>query len=443
MRSVARKCQNKASSTKSGSFFGSQTPFFQAKLTVNQPGDAHEQQADAVADQVMRMQEGDAPIVQRTALMPVGSLQRQAVEPEKEEMAVQRKCADCEQEEMAQRKETGGDAGGQAAPGIVNNVLSSGGGHKMDTDTQGFMESRFGQDFSDVRVHTDNRAAESASAIQALAYTSGKDIVFGQGEYQPATSEGQRLLAHELVHVGQQGGVKRKMIQRSAGGATAGGIIGGLLGAGLGIGIGAAAGGVGGAIAGGIIGGLVGTFAGMIIGDSESAGERGLNSDEERELRRVFGGSLNYGEIKISFNAPIMTAGNYARTPHNTVYFPAEEAAEAQNKTQGYFTFLVHEITHVWQHQHGISVGEKLGHAIRGSSAYEYGGEAGLRQAQQEGRHFGDFNTEQQGDICADYYRIITGQRSGDRALYEYFIREVQSGTIIRSQATQRDELPV
>lgn len=172
-----------------------EAPFFQAKLTVNTPGDAYEQEADAVADQVMRMQEGDAPIVQRMPLTSIGD--------------VQRKCAACEQEEeqQAQRKETGGgDASGKAAPGIVSDVLSSGAGRPMEGDTRQFMESRFGQDFSQVRVHTDSRAAESASAIQARAYTSGRDIVFGAGQYQPESEGGKRLLAHELAHVGQQGG---------------------------------------------------------------------------------------------------------------------------------------------------------------------------------------------------------------------------------------------
>jgi len=120
--------------------------------------------------------------------------------------SIQRQCAACEQEE-AQRKESGsGDAGGKAAPGIVSDVLSSGGGQAMDGGTRQFMESRFGHDFGQVRIHTDSRAAESASAIQARAYTSGRDIVFGQGQYQPESDNGKRLLAHELAHVGQQGG---------------------------------------------------------------------------------------------------------------------------------------------------------------------------------------------------------------------------------------------
>lgn len=175
--------------------------FFQPKLTVNTPGDAYEREADAVADQVMRMptfapsegKKADAPIVHRMALSPVINVQRQ--------------CAACavEDQEGLQRKEnTGGDAGGQAAPPIVGDVLSSGGGQAMDGGTRQFMESRFGQDFGQVRIHTDSRAAESTAAIQARAYTSGRDIVFGQGEYQPGTESGKRLLAHELAHVGQQ-----------------------------------------------------------------------------------------------------------------------------------------------------------------------------------------------------------------------------------------------
>jgi hypothetical protein len=67
------------------------------------------------------------------------------------------------------------------------------------------MEPRFGHDFSQVRIHTDARAAESAMAVNAQAYTVGRDIVFGGGHFTPQTSHGQKLLAHELTHVMQQG----------------------------------------------------------------------------------------------------------------------------------------------------------------------------------------------------------------------------------------------
>jgi len=90
-----------------------------------------------------------------------------------------------------------------SVPPIVHDVLSSS-GHPLDARTRAFMEPRFGHDFSGVRVHTDARATESARAVNALAYTVGRDVVFGQGEYKPGTSEGRRLLAHELTHVVQQ-----------------------------------------------------------------------------------------------------------------------------------------------------------------------------------------------------------------------------------------------
>jgi len=67
------------------------------------------------------------------------------------------------------------------------------------------MEPRFGHDFSHVRVHADEQAAESARAVNALAYTVGRDIVFGRGRYAPGSTEGRRLLAHEMAHVVQQG----------------------------------------------------------------------------------------------------------------------------------------------------------------------------------------------------------------------------------------------
>jgi hypothetical protein len=68
------------------------------------------------------------------------------------------------------------------------------------------MEARFGHDFGQVRVHTDAKAAESARAVNALAFTVGRNVVFGTGQYAPKTSAGQRLIAHELTHVGQQTG---------------------------------------------------------------------------------------------------------------------------------------------------------------------------------------------------------------------------------------------
>ncbi len=88
-------------------------------------------------------------------------------------------------------------------PPVVHEVLRSP-GQPLDTATCAFMEPRFGHDFSGVRVHNDARAAESARAVNALAYTVGRDVVFGAGQYAPHSRAGQRLLAHELTHTIQQ-----------------------------------------------------------------------------------------------------------------------------------------------------------------------------------------------------------------------------------------------
>ena len=89
------------------------------------------------------------------------------------------------------------------APATVYEVLRTP-GHPLPLSSRAFMESRFDQDFSQVRVHTDGRAIESARSLNALAYTVGRDVVFDADRYRPETSEGQRLLAHELAHVVQQ-----------------------------------------------------------------------------------------------------------------------------------------------------------------------------------------------------------------------------------------------
>jgi Domain of unknown function (DUF4157) len=96
-----------------------------------------------------------------------------------------------------------GDRIGFAAPSIVHEVLNSP-GQALDRETRAFFEARFGHDFGKVRVHTDRRAAESAFAIHALAYTVGPNVVFAEGQFAPRTEAGKQLLAHELFHSLQQ-----------------------------------------------------------------------------------------------------------------------------------------------------------------------------------------------------------------------------------------------
>jgi hypothetical protein len=138
----------------------------QAKLTIGQPGDAYEQEADQMAQQVV-------------SSPPPHTIQR---------FSTTNNTSDKE----------------PSAPPIVNEVLGSGGGRSLDGPVRASMEDHFGQDFSQVRVHTDGRSADSAQSINAMAYTVGSDIVFGSGQYAPETTHGKRLLAHELTHVVQQ-----------------------------------------------------------------------------------------------------------------------------------------------------------------------------------------------------------------------------------------------
>jgi hypothetical protein len=99
-----------------------------------------------------------------------------------------------------------GAASSSLVPGIVHDVLRSP-GKPLDAGTRTFFESRFGRDFSRVRVHADARASASAHDVQASAYTVGQNLVFGAGKYAPETPAGRRLLAHELTHAAQQGAV--------------------------------------------------------------------------------------------------------------------------------------------------------------------------------------------------------------------------------------------
>lgn len=160
--------------------------FFHPKLTINQPGDIYEQEADAVAEKVMR-----TPVHENRFFKP-------AVNP------IQRKCDHCDKEEKKVHMSAEvGASGGMTAPSAVNDVVYSA-GQPLDTCTRGFMESRFGYDFANVQVHNDSAAHQSSADINALAYTHGNHVVFGAGQYRPGSDSGKRLLAHELTHVIQQ-----------------------------------------------------------------------------------------------------------------------------------------------------------------------------------------------------------------------------------------------
>lgn len=158
----------------------------QAKLAIGQPRDVNEREADAVADQVMRMPE---PWLQRCSCG--GSAESDG------------ECAECRNQRLSRQRNAEDHAETTAVPPIAHEVLRSP-GRQLDPTTQAYMEPRYGHDFSQVHVHTDEKAAQSARAVNARAYTVGRDVVFGASQFAPETRDGQRLLAHELAHVVQQ-----------------------------------------------------------------------------------------------------------------------------------------------------------------------------------------------------------------------------------------------
>lgn len=113
-------------------------------------------------------------------------------------------CEQCRKKRLGLQRQAA-STGPAVAPPIVHDVLASSGA-PLDSATRAFMEPRFGHSFADVRVHTDSRAAQSAAAVGALAYTVGRDVAFASGRYSPGSGDGRRLLAHELAHVVQQDG---------------------------------------------------------------------------------------------------------------------------------------------------------------------------------------------------------------------------------------------
>lgn len=172
----------------------------QTKMTVTASDDAYEAEADAVAEQV----------VQKMHAQPV---QRAADEDELQAKRMVQRESD-EEELQAQRiQRTSGDMMGSFDVGQdFEKQLSSarGGGKSLDSSLQAKMGGAMGADLSGVRVHEDSASDALNTSIQARAFTTGSDIFFRQGEYQPGSTEGQKLLAHELTHTVQQGAVSAK-----------------------------------------------------------------------------------------------------------------------------------------------------------------------------------------------------------------------------------------
>jgi len=159
----------------------------QSTLTVNAPGDAYEQEADAVASRVMSAANSDTTAISNFTPPNISRIQA-----------------------------SGLANGGFEAPAEVEARIQrmQGGGQALPDSEVNFFAQRMGYDFSGVRIHTDANAVQASRDIQAKAFTVGNNIAFDAGAYQPGTSAGRHLLAHELTHVVQQGHANRAGLQR-------------------------------------------------------------------------------------------------------------------------------------------------------------------------------------------------------------------------------------
>jgi hypothetical protein len=311
----------------------------QPKLEISQAGDAYEQEADRVAEQVMRM-----------SSHPSGSTA--SVLTAKEE-GIDRKCAACEIEKEEEKlnisRKPSIASGVETTDEITNeisNVLSSD-GKTLDVSTREFMEPRFGYDFSNVKIHTDEIATQSANSVNASAYTVGNDIVFGEGLYEPNTLDGRKLLAHELTHVVQQ---SENRIQR------------------------------------------------LPFGISLPSGLRRLDSSVEIPLAKsVYVSSLDYSHI---FLSDATGASGRPFTTYVPSPLPGIDGATIINVGTGLYSspgsnrdLLIHELAHSWQSQHHTSHAQFMVNSVEsqalaaatGGSAYCY----------VPGKWFGKYGAEQ------------------------------------------------
>jgi len=218
------------------------SPSIQTKLTIGASNDKYEQEADRVADQVMRMSvpQSSGLVGSSLANHSSGTIQRvcapcaeeyktaenenrpvksanlcpkcQTQEPEliqtklSASEQLQRQEAGEEEEEVLQAKTIAGLTP-EVTPAVNSDIQSlQGGGQPLSRSERSFFEPRFGADFSGVRIHSNMKAANTARSINARAFTNGPNIIFGAGEYAPDASAGRKLLAHELTHVVQQKG---------------------------------------------------------------------------------------------------------------------------------------------------------------------------------------------------------------------------------------------
>lgn len=218
-------------SKKEKPFFSPQT--IQPKLTIGQPNDKYEKEADTVADQVVKhinTNTDTTPAVTNT-IQPKTSESEEEIQAKEEEISNSE--TDIQRKPIFESAEDPNDATVQTklnpngiimrasdnavdntvSSNIENGLSSSGSGQPLPGDTRSQMESGIGADFGNVRIHDDSQAASMNNELGAQAFTHGSNIYFNEGKYDTKSTDGQKLLAHELTHTVQQGGSTPSDIQ--------------------------------------------------------------------------------------------------------------------------------------------------------------------------------------------------------------------------------------
>ena len=225
-------------------------PSIQAELTVNQPNDRYEKEADMMADKMVQRLSDNYSVPDNSVTSSVQpkcatfekeqELQKKEKKDEKDLLAdklqkkpvfetngepddeknIWRKCATCEREEkneLQPKAQNDSDVSSDASDASVLQRLGK--GNSLNGNTQSKMERAFGTPFSDVEIHNDSNSADLSGKLNARAFTIGKHIAFGKEEYAPGSIEGEALIAHELAHVVQQTGATTGSLQSKGGSA--------------------------------------------------------------------------------------------------------------------------------------------------------------------------------------------------------------------------------